>query len=136
MCIAAILNGDDPWPPRLLSPPAFPKFDIDALVAIQKANYEAFMQVQKIVTGAVETAWQTHLKRVDSWKSQVEGAYKGFDVTKKPEAYAKDAQVAVEAAIAEAKDAVEKTVQTQREVSQVLTGRLIANFNELKALAA
>jgi vacuolar-type H+-ATPase subunit I/STV1 len=94
------------------------------------------VQVQKIVTSAVETAWQTHLKRVDGWKSQVEGAYKSFDVAKKPESYAKDAQVAVEAAIAEAKDAVETTVKTQREVAQVLTGRLLANFNELKSLAA
>jgi hypothetical protein len=116
--------------------PPFPKFDVDALMAIQKANYETFAQVQKIVTDAVESAWQAHLKRVDGWKSQAQTAYKSFDPTKKPEAYVKDAQIAVETAIAEAKDTVENTVKTQREVAQVLADRMVANFNQLKSLAS
>jgi hypothetical protein len=116
--------------------PTFPKFDVEALVSLQKANYEAFMQVQKIVTTAVEGAWQAHMKRLDAWKAQLEGSYKGFDLAKKPEAYAKDAQVVVETALAEAKVAVESGVKTQREVAQLLADRFVANINEFKALAA
>ena len=100
--------------------PTFPKVDVEALVSMQKANYETFMQVQKLMTAAVETALQTQLKRVDAWKAQLEGGYKAFDLAKKPEAYAKDAQAAVATVIADAKEAVETGVKTQREVAQLL----------------
>lgn len=116
--------------------PSFPTFNFDAAVALQKANAEAVVQVQKILTDAFQAAWQQHLKRVEAWKVQVEGAFKTFDPAKKPEAYAKEAQSAVEGAIAEAKSAVEQGVKTQNEVAQVLTDRFVANLNELKSLAA
>lgn len=116
--------------------PAFPSFNLDAAIALQKANVEAVAQVQKILTDAAQAAWQQHVKRVEAWKSQVEGTFKAFDPAKKPEAYAKDAQVAVEGAIAEAKGAVEQGVKTQNEVAQILANRFVANINELKALAA
>jgi hypothetical protein len=64
------------------------------------------------------------------------GCAQAVDLTKKPEAYAKDAQVAVEGAIADAKSAVHHGVKIQNEVAQVLTNRMAANLNELKALAA
>lgn len=116
--------------------PSFPSFNLDAAVALQKANVEAVVQVQKILTEATQAAWQQHIKRVEAWKVQVESAFKSFDPAKKPEAYAKDAQSAVEGAIAEAKSAVEQGVKTQNQVAEVLTTRFVANLNELKALAA
>ena len=76
------------------------------------------------------------MKRFDAWKAQVEAAFKTFDPAKKPEAYAKDAQTAVEGAIADAKTVVENGVKAQNEVAQLLTNRFVANLNELKALAA
>jgi hypothetical protein len=116
--------------------PPFPSFNFDAAIALQKANVEAAVQVQKILTDATQAAWQLQVKRLDAWKAQVEGAFKAFDPAKKPEAYAKDAQTVVEGAIADAKVAVEHGVKTQNEVAQVLTSRFVANLNELKALAA
>lgn len=118
--------------------PAFtmPGFNLEALVALQKANVETFVKVQQLMSSAAEAAWALHLKRVDAWKAQVEGAYKGFDVAKKPEAYAKDAQAAVESAIADARVVVENGVKTQQEVAKLVTERMVANIDELKALAA
>lgn len=121
--------------------PTFPAFNVpgvnvEALVALQKANLETFVQVQKLVTEAAQAAWAQHLKRVDGWQAQIEGAFKGFDLAKKPEAYAKDAQAAVETAIAEARSVVEHGVKTQQEVAKLVTERMVANLNELKTLAA
>jgi hypothetical protein len=116
--------------------PSFPSFNLDAAIALQKANVEAVAQVQKILTEASQAAWQQHLKRVEAWKAQVESAFKAFDPAKKPEAYAKDAQAAVEGAIAEAKSVVEQGVKTQSQVAEILTNRFVANINELKSLAA
>ena len=116
--------------------PSFPAFNFDAAVALQKANVEAAVQVQKILADAFQAAWQQHVKRVEAWKVQVESAFKAFDPAKKPEAYAKDAQSAVEGVIAEAKSAVEQGVKTHSEVAQVLSDRFVANLNELKSLAA
>jgi hypothetical protein len=116
--------------------PNFPTFNVDALVALQKANVETLVQVQKILTAAAEAAFQAQIKRFETWQGQLEVALKGFDVSKKPEAYAKEAQAAVETVMAEAKAAVESGVKTQREVAQILADRAVANLNELKALAA
>lgn len=116
--------------------PAFPSFNFDAAIAQQKANVEAVQQVHKILTEAAQSAWQQHLKRVEAWKAQVEGAFKAFDPAKKPEAYAKEAQSAVEGAFAEAKSAVAQGVKTQSDVAEILTHRFVANINELKSLAA
>jgi hypothetical protein len=116
--------------------PQLPTFNLDAAVALQKANVETLVQVQKILTEAFEAAWQAQVKRFETWQGQLEGALKGFDVTRKPEAYAKDAQAAVESALAEARVVVENGVKVQREVAQILADRAVANLNELKSLAA
>jgi len=116
--------------------PSFPGFNLDAAIALQKANVDAVVQAQKILVDASEVAWKLQVKRFDAWKAQVEGAFKAFDPAKKPEAYAKDAQSAVEGAIADAKIVVENGVKAQNEVAQLLTNRLVANLNELKSLAA
>ena len=121
--------------------PAFPAISIptvnlDALVALQKANIEALAQVQKIFADAAEAAWQLQMKRFDAWKAQAELALKSYDPAKKPDAYVKEAQAAVETAVADAKVVVEGGVKAQREAAQVLASRFVANLNELKALAA
>jgi hypothetical protein len=116
--------------------PNLPTFNLDAFIALQKANVETLVQVQKILTDAAVAAWQAQVKRLDAWQTQLEGAFKTFDLSKKPEAYAKEAQSAVESAMAEAKVAVEDGVKVQREVAQILADRAVANLNELKALAA
>jgi hypothetical protein len=116
--------------------PTFPAFNVDAVVAMQKANVEALTQVQKILTDAAEAAWQVQVKRFDAWQSQLEGSFKTFDVTRKPETYAKDAQAAVETVMADAKVAVENGVKVQRDVAKVLADRAAANMSELKTLAA
>jgi hypothetical protein len=118
--------------------PAFnvPGFNVEALVALQKANIETFVEVQNLVAEAAKAAWALHLKRVDAWKAQTVAAFKGFDVAKKPEAYAKDAQEVVETAFADAKTVVEHGVKTHQEVAKLVTDRVVANINELKTLAA
>jgi hypothetical protein len=126
---------------RTASDPTFPAFNvpglnIEALVALQKANIETFVQVQSLVSEAAQAAWALHLKRVEAWKAQAEAAFKGFDVSKKPEAYAKDAQAAVETAIADARTVVEHGVKTQQGVAKLVTDRMVANIDELKTLAA
>jgi hypothetical protein len=126
---------------RTVSNPTFPAFNVpgfnvEALVALQKANIETLVQVQSLVSEAAQAAWQLHLKRVDAWKAQAEAAFKSFDVAKKPEAYAKDAQAAVESAIADARSVVEQGVKTQQDVAKLVADRVVANINELKTLAA
>lgn len=113
-----------------------PGFNVEALVALQKANIDTFVQIQSLVSEATQAAWALHLKRIDAWKAQAEAAFKGFDVAKKPEAYAKDAQAAVESVVADARTVVEHGVKTQQEVAKLVTERMVSNINELKTLAA
>jgi hypothetical protein len=116
--------------------PTFPAINLDALVALQKANLETAAQVQKILTDAVDGIWQLYLKRMGDWRAQAEAAIKGFDARRQPETYAADAKAALETVIADAKTTVETGVKAQQQMGAILSQRFVANLDELKALAA
>jgi hypothetical protein len=109
---------------------------IEALVSLQKANLETAVQIQKILADAAQSGWQLYLQRLEAWQSQAQGTIKTFDPKKKPEAYAAEAQTAIKAALADAKATVEQGVGVQKQVSDLLAQRFVANLNGFKALAA
>ena len=125
----------DTTPTPTVRAPAFPAVRLDDLVALHKANLEALAEVQKVLADAVGSSWQRYLERVTQWRGRFEGSVKSFD-KKQPEAYASDAQAALQTVFADAKAALETGVRTQQQVGQILSQRFVANLDQIKAFAA
>ena len=93
--------------------PAMPKFDVEALVGLHKANVETFVAAQKILFDLAQTV-----------------------AKKQPAVYADELKVAVEKAMAEVKETVDLGIKAQSEVVDLFVKRATANFQEIKAVAA
>lgn len=114
----------------------FPKFDLDAWIALNKANLETLIAAQKIVFDF----WQTVAKRqADMMKDSVgkfEGLFRAFDVKKQPKDYVEEAKSVIEKAMADAKETLDLGMKAQAEVVDLFVKRATANLDEAKSLAA
>lgn len=116
---------------------ALPKFDFDAVVALQKANVETLIAAQKIVFDLYQTVAKRQAELVKEYYGKVEGSVKGgFDSKKQPAAYVDDAKAAIEKAVADAKETIDLGLKAQSEVVDLFVKRATANFDQVKSLAA
>lgn len=118
------------------SVPPLPKFDVEALFALQKSNVETFVAAQKILFDLAQTIAKRQSELLKESFVQSEAFFKGFDAKKQPQAYVDDAKAAVEKAIAEAKETIDLGLKAQTEVVDLFVKRASANFEEAKTLAA
>lgn len=112
-----------------------PKFDLDGLFALQRANLESLTQAQQVWVDAT----QAIVRLQHNWVQEVFKGFEGvgqIDAQKKPEAYLADAKVNAEKAMAVAKQGFDLGVKAQSEVAQILTKRAAANIDEIKGFAA
>ena len=107
--------------PEKLPELTLPKFDLDALFSVQKANLAA-QAVARVQYGYVEQS-------VADVKAVL-----GTKELPKPEAVMADVKAAAEKAIAVAKEVVDLTVAAQKRVAELVTQRVQASVTELKAL--
>lgn len=116
--------------------PMMPKFDLEAWMALHKANLETAVAAQKVVFDF----WQTVAKRqVDTMKeafAKFDGFVKGFDAKKQPKEYVDEAKAVFEKAMADAKETLDLGMKAQAEVVDLLVKRATANLDEVKSLAA
>ncbi len=113
----------------------FPKFDLESLFALQKANLDSLTQAQHVWVDAA----QAILRLQHSWVQDVVKGFEGagqVDTQKKPEAYLADAKANAEKAMAIAKQGIDLGLKAQNEVAQILTKRATANMDEIKGFAA
>ena len=116
--------------------PAMPKFDVEALVGLHKANVETFVAAQKILFDLAQTVAKKQVEYVKESMAKTEAMFKSFDAKKQPAVYADELKAAVEKAMAEVKETVDLGIKAQGEVVDLFVKRATANFQEIKAVAA
>ena len=112
-----------------------PKIDLDALFGLQKANLAVVQETQSVVLEAV----QAILRLQHGYATEVVETLKGAVTAKqpaKPETMLADVQAATQKAVAVAKQGVDLGVAAQQRVVELVTQRVKANVDELKAIAA
>ena len=112
-----------------------PKVDLDALFGLQKANLAVAQETQSVVLEAL----QAIVRLQHSYANEVVETLKGAVSAKapaKPETVLADVQAATQKAVAVAKQGVDLGVAAQQRVAELVTQRVKANVDELKAIAA
>jgi hypothetical protein len=107
----------------------FPKFDLDARFAAQKANLAAVQEAQSVLLRAAEAVAKMQYGYVE--QSIAKAAFAAKELPR-----AETLKAAGEQAVAVAKEVVDLTVAAQRRVFEVLTQRTQAGVEEIKAVAA
>ena len=122
--------------PKLnLVPEKFPKFDLDALFSVQKANLAAANEVQTVLVEATQAVARVQHGYVEQAVADVKAAL-GTKQLPKPDAALADLKAAAEKAFAVAKEVVDLTVGAQKRVAELVSERTQAAVTELKALTA
>ena len=112
-----------------------PKFDLDALFSVQKANLAAANEVQTVLVEAAQAVARVQYGYVEQAVANVKATF-GTKQLPKPDAVLADAKAAAEKAIAVAKEVVDLTVSAQKRVAELVSERTQAAVTELKALTA
>jgi phasin family protein len=113
-----------------------PKFDLDALVALQQANVDTMIAAQKIIFDLAQTLAKRQAEFLKDAYGKVEASFKGFDGKKQPAAYVEEAKAVIEKAVADAKETTDLALKAQNEVVDLFVKRATANFEQVKTLAA
>ena len=122
--------------PKLnLVPEKFPKFDLDALFSVQKANLAAANEVQTVLVEATQAVARVQYGYVEQAVADIKAAL-GTKQLPKPDAALADLKAAAEKAFAVAKEVVDLTVGAQKRVAELVSERTQAAVTELKALTA
>jgi phasin family protein len=117
--------------------PQFPKFDMEAYLALQRANVETFVAAQKIFYDFAQTVAKRQGELMSEYFAKTETMMKSYDSKKQPQEYVDEAKAAVEKAMADAKETMDLGVKAQTEVVDLLVKRASANFEEVnKTIAA
>ena len=121
--------------PEKFSELKLPKFDLDALFSVQKANLAAANEVQTVLVEATQAVARVQYGYVEQAVADVKAAL-GTKQLPKPDAALADLKAAAEKAIAVAKEVVDLTVGAQKRVAELVSERTQAAVTELKALTA
>lgn len=119
--------------------PRMPNVDAEAMMAAQRRNMEALTSASQILADGVKTFAQRQTEifqaRMSSFGQTVEAAIKA----KEPAAVDGSldaAKRAYEQMVADAKELVEIVTKAQMEAMQVMNHCVLANFDDLKKMAA
>src|SRR3954454_8327673 len=112
--------------PEKLSPVKLPKFDLNALLSVHKANLAATSQMQTILVDAVQAIARAQYAYVSQAVADAKAAVSA-KALRKPEAVVDDATAAAERAIDVTKQVVNVTVGAQKQVAELTAQRLRAS---------
>ena len=112
-----------------------PRFDFNAVVAMQKANLDTFVQAQKVLTDAAQGIAKAQAGYVNEVVAQVQGAMAGKE-PKRNDQYLAEMRSATERAVSVASEQFGLGARAQNEVVDLLTKRAMANFEHMKSMAA
>jgi phasin family protein len=113
-----------------------PKFNFDAVVALHKANVDTMVEAQGIWMQAVEAIAKLQYGWAEESFKQGEAMLKGDVSKKKPEEFMADAKAAADKVLAVAKEQADLGMKAQKQVADLVTKRVNANLEDVKALAA
>ena len=122
-------------PPGFKLPePKLPKFDLDALFAVQKANLATAHEAQAVLVEAFQAIAKAQQGRVEQAVAEAKAALESKKLSD-PQAVLAEVKAAMEKNVAVSKEVVELTVAAQRRVVELFTQRTQASVEELKAAA-
>jgi hypothetical protein len=113
----------------------FPKLDIDALFAAQKANLAVLQEAQNVLIDAAQAIAKAQYDWTMDMVANGENALRGKQAAK-PETFVADMQSTAERTVAVAKQSVDLAAAAQQRVAELVAQRAAANLDELKSLAA
>jgi hypothetical protein len=122
-------------PTAALTDLKFPKLDLEALFAAQKANLAVAQEAQNVLIDAAQAIAKAQYDWTMDMVANSENALRGKQPAK-PEAFVADMQSTAEKTIAVAKQSVDLATAAQRRVAELVAQRAAANLDELKSLAA
>jgi hypothetical protein len=121
--------------PTLATELKFPKLDIDALFAAQKANLAVVQEAQNVLIEAAQAIVKAQYDWTMDLVANGENALRGKQPAK-PEAYVADMQSTAEKTMAVARQSVDLATAAQQRVAELVARRAAANLDELKSFAA
>jgi hypothetical protein len=113
----------------------FPKLDIDALFAAQKANFAVFQEAQNVLIDAAQAIAKAQYDWTLDMVANGENTLRGKQAAK-PETFVADMQSTAERTVAVAKQSVDLAAAAQQRVAELVAQRAAANLDELKSLGA
>jgi hypothetical protein len=113
----------------------FPKLDIDALFAAQKANLAVVQEAQNVLIEAAQAIVRAQYDWTMDLVANGENALRGKQPAK-PEALVADIQSTAEKTMAVARQSVDLATAAQQRVAELVARRAAANLDELKSFAA
>lgn len=116
--------------------PAMPKFDVEALVAMQKANVETVVSAQRIFFDLAQTVAKRNAETMKAMFQSAGTMTRTADAGRQPHAYVDGAKSAMEKVMADVKETMDLGIKAQSEVVDLFVKRATRNFEEVKALAA
>jgi hypothetical protein len=117
-----------------LPEPKLPKFDLDAVFAVQKANLAAVHKAQTALVDAFQAIAKVQQGRVEEALVDAKAALARKQLGK-PQAVLAEVKAAIETNVAVSKEVVDLAVAAQRRVVELFTQRTQASVEELKAAA-
>ena len=122
-------------PPGFKLPePKLPKFDLDALFAVQKANLATAHEAQTVLVEAFQAIAKVQQGRVEQAVADAKATLESRKLAD-PQAVLAEVKAAVEKNVAVSKEVVDLAVAAQRRVVELFTQRAQASVEELKAAA-
>ncbi|MFO1073224.1 MAG: hypothetical protein U1E17_11255 [Geminicoccaceae bacterium] len=113
----------------------FPKLDLEALFAFQKANLASAQEAQAVLLDAVQAILKSQHGYAQELASETESLLSTKE-PKKPEVVLAAMKAAAQKAMSVTKEGVDLGLAAQRRVADLTTKRVQANLDELKTLAA
>ena len=117
------------------NPFQMPRFDLDAVVAMQRANLDTFVQAQKILSDAAQGIAKVQVGYVSDTVAHVQGALARKE-PKHAQGYLADVKAATERTVTVASQQFGLGSKAQGEVVDLLTKRALANIEHVKTMAA
>jgi phasin family protein len=119
--------------------PKFPQVDAEAVMAAQRRNLEAVTSASQILADGMKTFAQRQAEivqaRMSAFGQKVETVVKAKEMAP-VDGQIDEVKLAYEQALADTKELVEIVTKAQAEALQVVNHCMLANFDDMKKLAA
>lgn len=120
-----------------MQPVTLPKLDVDAVVAMQKANMDTLVKAQTVLLDAAQAAVKAQYGFVAEYVDQMQAMLTGkFDAEKKADAYVADVKAAADKYVTVTQNQVDLGMKAQAEAMDMIAKRVQKNVDELQHLAA
>ncbi|MCB1883155.1 MAG: phasin family protein [Geminicoccaceae bacterium] len=113
-----------------------PKINLDALVAMQKANIDALVEARNVLMGATQAIAKLQLGWYEQSLKHMQTLAKGDAAKNKPEDFFAEVKAVTERAMAVGKEQTDLGFKAQQQVAEIVTKRVQKTLENAKTVAA